>query len=62
MPEIESELVFRMVTDNIALHTQVNGDTLVLSKIHFAKEEAGTLAWLINHPVGTSLEVQIKKV
>ena len=61
MPEIENEITFQMVTDKMVLHTQANGDTLVLSEVHLTKEQAGTLAWLINHPDDTPLEVQIKK-
>ena len=62
MPEIEPEVTFGMVTNNMVLHTQANGDTIVLREIHLAKEQAATLAWLINHPDTTPLEVQIKKV
>lgn len=62
MPEIEPEITFQTVTDNMVMHTQANGDTVVLSEIHLTKEQAGTLAWLINHPDDTPLEVQIRKV
>jgi len=60
MPEIEPEVTFQMVTNNMVLHTQANGDTVVLSEVHLTKEQAGTLAWLINHPDTTPLEIQIK--
>ena len=62
MPELEEEVVFQMITDNMVLTTQANGDTLVLRSINFTKEQAGTLAWLINHSDNTPLKVQIKKV
>ena len=62
MPEIEDKVEFDTITNNMVLHTQANGDTLVLSAIHLTKEQAGTLAWLINHPDDTPLKVEIKKV
>ena len=60
MPEIEEEVVFEMLANNMVLHTQANGDTLVLGEIHLTKEQASTLAWLINHPDDTPLKVKIK--
>ena len=60
MPEIKSEINFETITDNMVLHTMTNGDTLVLNGLRFTKEQAGALAWLINHPDNTVLEIQIK--
>lgn len=60
MPEIETEVTFTTITDNMVLHTMNNGDTPVLNAVHFTKEQAATLAWLINHPDSTELEIQIK--
>jgi len=62
MPEIENEVTFTTITGNMVLHTMNNGDTLVLNSVHFTKEQAATLAWLINHPDGTKLEIQIKEL
>ena len=62
MPEIEDEVTFETIIDNMVLHTMNNGDTLVLNGIHLTKEQAATLAWFINHPDNTMLTVQIKKL
>lgn len=60
MPEIEEEVIFNIVTDKVVFHTMQDGDTLVLNGLAFTKEEAATLSWLINHPSGVELEIQVK--
>ena len=61
MPEIENEVTFTIPVLNCYFATQVNGDKLVISGIELTREQAATLAWLINtKPETTELEVEIK--
>jgi len=62
MPEIAEEVIFETITDNMVLHTMNNGDTLVLNGLTLTKEQAATLAWLINHPDNTMLKIKIKLI
>ena len=61
MPEIENEVTFTIPVLNLYFATQVNGDKLVISNIELTREQASSLAWLINtRPENTELEVNIK--
>ncbi|MCJ7828712.1 MAG: hypothetical protein MUP81_03105 [Dehalococcoidia bacterium] len=59
MPTLNEVCEFTVPAVSFILHTQVNGDTLVLEKLELSKEEAASLAWLINHPEAM-LKVKIK--
>ena len=61
MPEIENEVTFTIPVLNLYFATQVNGDKLVISSIELSREQASSLAWLVNtKPETTELEVNIK--
>ena len=62
MPEIETEVTFTIDSDKVILHTVTDGDTLVLEHLEFTQQQAATLAWLVNSPSGTKLEIQIKEL
>lgn len=40
--------------------TGAKADEMTFDKLSLNAQTAGTLAWLVNHPQGTSLEVEIK--
>ena len=63
MAEISEEVTFEIPVLNLYFATQVNGDKLVLSDIELTREQASSLAWLVNtKPETTKVEMQIKLV
>ena len=60
MPQIEEEVIFTAHAEKVYLNTNVNGDTLTFAGLHFSKEQAATLSWLINHPAKTVLKMEMK--
>ncbi len=48
MPEIEDEVTFDVEVDGAKLTTQTNGDILILNNFHLSREQAASLAWLVN--------------
>lgn len=61
MPEIEEECTFNIAPGNVKMQTQVNGDQLTISGLHFTKEDAASLAWLLNDSDVKLLKIKIKK-
>ena len=49
MAEIDEECVFVAKADSIKFTTQTNGDMIVVSGLNLSKEQAASLAWLINN-------------
>lgn len=49
MPEINDECTFVTKADNVQFSTKTNGDTIAITGVHFSKEQAASLAWLINN-------------
>ena len=60
MAEIEEELTLEVKCQNIVLNTQAVTDSLKFSGLTLSPEQAATVAWLINHPIDTVLELQLK--
>lgn len=48
MPEIEDEVTFEVGIDGTKLTTQTNGDILILNGFSLSREQAASLAWLVN--------------
>lgn len=59
MPEVEDECIFATQADGVHLATQTNGDVLTISKLNLSKEQAASLAWLVNHKT-KNLTFQVK--
>lgn len=59
MPQINEKCNFIAEADNIKFTTQTNGDIVIITGVHFDKEQAASLAWLINN-TGKNLDVRIK--
>jgi hypothetical protein len=58
VPEIPEEMSFIIGEDGAKFTTQSNGDILILSGFHVSKEQAATLAYLINSK--KQLDVRVK--
>ncbi len=58
MPEIEEEVTFHIEVDGAKLTTQTNGDILILNKFSLSREQAATLAWLVNS--NQKIQFQVK--
>ncbi len=48
MPEIEDEVTFDVEVDGAELKTKTNGDILIINDFHLSREQAASLAWLVN--------------
>jgi len=60
MAEIEEEVVFFTKADQIKFNTQTNGDKIIMSGFHLTKEQAATMAWLVNTSDNSELKIKIK--
>ena len=60
MPEIESEVIFEVGEDGAKFTTQSNGDIVIITGIHLTKQQAATLAWLVNSKKILTFEVKEK--
>lgn len=60
MPDIDEEVVFETKTDQVEFKTKTNGDSLHIIGLHLTKEQAASLAWLVNQDEGVILEIEIR--
>jgi len=60
MATIDEICVFVTKADAVSLTTSTNGDKLCISNLELSKEQASSLAWLINHEATTNLKFRIK--
>ena len=58
MPEIESEVKFITGEDGCKFTTQSNGDIILITGIHLNKNQAASLAYLVNCKKKLSFEVK----
>lgn len=59
MPEVEDECIFVTKADDVMLTTQTNGDVITISRLNLNKEQAASLAWLVNYKA-ENLVFQVK--
>lgn len=60
MAEIDEELVLDLNCETTRVITSANGDKIIIENLDLTSEQAATMAWLINHPVGTMLTLQLQ--
>ena len=60
MAAIPEDVLFEAKCQNLTLVTNPTSDTIKLIGLALSKEQAASIAWLINHEVDTVLEVEIK--
>ncbi|KKM79561.1 hypothetical protein LCGC14_1348780 [marine sediment metagenome] len=58
MPEIEDEVTFDVEVDGAGFTTKTNGDILIINNFHLSREQAATLAWLVNS--NQKIQFQVK--
>ena len=58
MPEIDEKCIFIIKPDQAKFTTQTNGDTVTISGLNLSKEQAASLAWLVNQ--SENLKIRIK--
>jgi len=56
--EVESEVKFITGEDGVKFTTQSNGDIIIISGIHLTKDQAASLAYLVNCKKKLSFEVK----
>jgi len=61
MAELEEECIFNADCDKIKLTTQTNGDIILISGLNLTREQAASLAWLINHEGGIIFEAKLQE-
>ena len=59
MADIPEICVFTTKADSVSFESTTNGDKLCVA-MNLSKEQAATLAWLINHEATTNLKFRIK--
>ena len=59
MPEIEDEVIFHVEPDGAKLTTKTNGDILIFSDFHLFREQAASLAWLVNSKQKISVQMKL---
>ena len=59
MPEIEDEVTFHIEIDGAKLTTKTNGDILIFNNFHLSREQAATLAWLVNSNQKISVQMKL---
>ena len=62
MVEITETCVFVTKADSVRFDTSTNGDKMCITDLDLSKEQAASLAWLINHEATTNLKFRIKLV
>lgn len=60
MAEIDEEIVFVVKTDGLKFTTQTNGDMLIITGLEFSKEQAASLAWLVNSTNNLVVEIKLQ--
>jgi len=59
MPEIEEELNFQVNTDNVTCKLVNNDEVITINRAGLDKNQAATLAWLINQ-TNKTLKIEMK--
>ncbi len=59
MPEISEEVEFNLGADQLKFTTRTNGDTLLITGLHLTKEQAASLAYLVNSQQDLKVEVSL---
>ena len=59
MPEIEEEITFDIEEDGAKFTTVTNGDILIINDFHLTREQAATLAWLVNSKQKISVQMKL---
>lgn len=61
MPDIEEDLIISIKANQVRLVTCCgDNDILEIKDLNLSDSNAATLAWIINHPSDTDLELQLK--
>lgn len=60
MPEIPDSCEFDVEHDKIELATRTNGDVIKIRGINLDKEQAASLAWLVNADNHLTIEIKLK--
>ncbi len=60
MAEVEEEVIFHTIADQVRFSTQTNGDTIYLKNLKLTQAQATSLAWLVNADGNVELEFQVK--
>lgn len=60
MAEVEEEVKFHTMVDQVKFHTQTNGDNIRIMNLKLTQGQATSLAWLVNADGQVELEWQVK--
>lgn len=60
MAEIEEEVTFCTKADQVEFHTQTNGDVVHIKKLTLTRDQATSMAWLVNTDNDVELEWFVK--
>jgi len=61
MPEIPEHCEFDVPIDGLSFSTMTNGDVIRIRNINLGKEQAATLAWLVNEHAVLKIEIKLKE-
>lgn len=60
MAEVNEICIIEVTCDQLCFVTQTNGDSISLSGLELSREQATSLAWLINSGEETTLQIKIR--
>lgn len=60
MAEIEEECTFNTRVDQVDFRTRTNGDEINIKRMKLTRDQAASMAWLVNHLPSEELEFQVK--
>jgi hypothetical protein len=60
MATIPEDVLIEIQCQNMTLVTKPSSDSIRIDNVVLTKEQAASLAWLINHPTNTILELGVK--
>lgn len=60
MATIDEICTFVTIADSVKFETNTNGDKITITNVNLSKDDAASLAWLINHDASTDLKIRIK--
>ena len=60
MVELEEEVIFETITDQVEFNTRTNGDLVLIKELRLTQTQAASLAWLVNHDPSVTLQFEVK--
>jgi len=60
MAEVNENCEFSTRVDQVRFHTRTNGDEIDIKGLRLTREQAASMAWLVNHLPNEELKFEVK--